>query len=562
MHQKGLISQATMKNWERLNIEQNDIENKLTQRANKRFSQKTIIPVEYFSNKDNLAILHEILSKNIELESCIYTLALNLLLANNLIKFDKNNKITTDNPYILEILTDFENAKIEQNLLAIKLPTDEQDFLGIVYQSLINEGKKNKQGSYYTPKTIIKGILKDLNPQSKYLDPCCGTGNFLLTASETISQPQNIYGYDIDKTACFIAKINLVLKFKTKIFRPNIFNRDFILENNDEKFDIIATNPPWGAIPNPEYEKHFPQITSKESFSYFITKTSSMIGENGQLCFVLPESILNVKTHKDIRKFILQNLSIKEIEVLGQTFSGVLSGVIIIHLSKSLNTNVTIKDKTSEKILPLEFFKTNTNYNFSIIDNMDVKILEKIYSIKHSTLNGESKWGLGIVTGNNSKHITKDSSNGEKIYSGKNIKKGEISETDNYIIYDRKNFQQCAPDDLYRAKEKLVYKFISKNLTFAYDNKQRLFLNSANILIPKIEGYDIQMVMTFLNSTLFQYIYEKKFNELKVLKGNLSELPFPSIELINNKTQISDDEIFRIFNLTTDEITHIKNEIK
>ena len=29
-------------------------------------------------------------------------------------------------------------------------------------------------------------------------------------------------------------------------------------------------------------------------------------------------------------------------------------------------------------------------------------------------------------------------------------------------------FQQCAPDDLYRAQEKLIYKFISKNLVFAY----------------------------------------------------------------------------------------------
>ena len=99
--------------------------------------------------------------------------------------------------------------------------------------------------------------------------------------------------------------------------------------------------------------------------------------------------------------------------------------------------------------------------------------------------------------------------------------KNKISDSENYINYTRENFQQVAPENIYRAKEKLVYKFISKKLIFAYDNKQRLFLNSANILIPKLENYTIKDVMTFLNSTLFQYIYTKKFNELKVLKGNL-----------------------------------------
>lgn len=88
-------------------------------------------------------------------------------------------------------------------------------------------------------------------------------------------------------------------------------------------------------------------------------------------------------------------------------------------------------------------------------------------------------------------------------------------------------FQQVAPDLVYRAKEKLVYKFVSKNLVFAYDNQQRLFLNSANILIPKVQNHSIKTVLAFLNSKLFQYVYHTKFNELKVLKSNLLQLPFP-----------------------------------
>ena len=62
-----------------------------------------------------------------------------------------------------------------------------------------------------------------------------------------------------------------------------------------------------------------------------------------------------------------------------------------------------------------------------------------------------------------------------------------------------------------------------------YDDKQRLFLNSANILIPEVDGMSVKTVLAFLNSCLFNFLYVKRFNDLKILKGNLSTLPFPKI---------------------------------
>ena len=104
-----------------------------------------------------------------------------------------------------------------------------------------------------------------------------------------------------------------------------------------------------------------------------------------------------------------------------------------------------------------------------------------------------------------------------------------------YIKYNRADFQQCAQDEFYRAKEKLVYKFVSSNLCFTYDNKQRLFLNSANILIPDVDGMSAKTVLAFLNSALFNFVYTKRFNDLKILKGNLSTLPFPKITAEQDK---------------------------
>ena len=57
-----------------------------------------------------------------------------------------------------------------------------------------------------------------------------------------------------------------------------------------------------------------------------------------------------------------------------------------------------------------------------------------------------------------------------------------------FIRFDPDRFQQAAPERKYRAPEKLVYRFISKKLIVAYDDRGRLTLNSANILIPRVDA--------------------------------------------------------------------------
>ncbi len=550
MNTEVLISEATKKNWKRLNIDSSELGNRLSKRANKRFSQKTIVPVEYFSNRKNIKILEEILAQSTDIKTTIYSLALNLL---------KRSK--SKNPYIPTILDNFHSGKPNEKLLKLNLPQDEKDFLGIVYQSLLSEGTKNQKGSYYTPQEIINEL--EINPSTdmKILDPCCGTGSFLLYAADKIKNPSNIFGYDLDETACFIARINLILKYKNINFSPNIFNYDFLLTGNlQEKFDIIITNPPWGAVTNNIYKDKFQQIKSGETYSYFIIKSEQYLKTNGQMFFVLPESILNVRVHSDIREFILKHFKISKIDIKGQAFSGVLSNIICLELIKTKNNKkITIKKENKTYQIHQDFYTQNTNFNFSILDNKDAEILEKIYSIPHQKLDENSTWAIGIVTGNNAKYISDDPKFGEKIYSGKNITYGKISDSNKYINYDRKNFQQTAPDKIYRAKEKLVYKFISKKPIFAYDNKQRLFLNSANILIPKLNGYSIKNVMNLLNSELFKFIYLKKFNEIKILKNHLMEFPFPI--LTTNTDSLTDENIYEMFKLTPQEINHIKSEL-
>ena len=173
-----------------------------------------------------------------------------------------------------------------------------------------------------------------------------------------------------------------------------------------------------------------------------------------------------------------------------------------------------------------------TNDPFSplpILNDRDEAILAKAERMRHDDLS-HSQWALGIITGNNAKVLKDRPEKGlEKIYTGKDIGKYSLKPASRYIKFNRADFQQCAKEEFYRAKEKLVYKFVSSRLCFTYDDTQSLFLNSANILIPEIDSMSVKTVLAFLNSSFFNFLYVKRFGDLKILKGNLCALPFPKI---------------------------------
>ena len=396
-----------------------------------------------------------------------------------------------------------------------------------------------------------------VNDNESVLDPCCGSGAFLLSVKT--KNPLNLYGIEKDPIAAFIAKINLILKYKDLDFIPNIICSDFLMNDNffndTTQFDFIVTNPPWGN----KLKTTTNLIDSKESFVQFFVKSYRLLKQTGYMNFLVPESILTVKSHKTIRDFILQNKDLHEIEKYYSSFSGVVTNSVTLKILKNKQTDtVIVKDKGEQYEVPCYSFYYTKHHVFSLLKSNELKIIEQI--LTKSKFNLEtSDWALGVVTGNNkTKLLNKKIKNSEPIYTGKEIDYYILKPYKHYIIYNRNQLQQVAKDEFYRTKEKLVYKFISNKLMFAYDDSQSLFLNSANILIPKIPNMSTKTVLAFLNSDLYQFIYTKLFSDIKILKGNLSELPFPEIdEKLNNKLDSLVDEILYHNKDNRDEINQL-----
>ena len=212
----------------------------MTARANKKNSSKKFLPTEYFIEEKNILFVQNLISyidfKKFDINSVIFSLAINLLTKNNL-----QNK-----SYVQKILLDYVNIEIIPEFLKINLHENEIDILGIIYQSYLNEGKKNILGSYYTPKKIVENMIRnfDFSSGQNFLDPCCGSGAFFI--SIPAKNPEQIFGIDNDKIAVMIAKVNLLIKYKNFKFIPQIYCTDFLQENNfDKKFDYISTRACW-----------------------------------------------------------------------------------------------------------------------------------------------------------------------------------------------------------------------------------------------------------------------------------------------------------------------------
>lgn len=93
------------------------------------------------------------------------------------------------------------------NLRNVLYQKTHQD-ISITYENALPESHKNKEGIYYTPEWIINDMLSKVNLTSSqtFLDPCCGSGNFIIQAIKAGISPENVYGYDTDPIAIEITK--------------------------------------------------------------------------------------------------------------------------------------------------------------------------------------------------------------------------------------------------------------------------------------------------------------------------------------------------------------------
>jgi predicted RNA methylase len=465
------------------------------------------------------------------------------------------------------------------------------DIVGYIYQILQSRDSRKNKGQFFTPGDIVTHLAGSSLERTeswrdvRILDPACGSGQFLLSlywmlldryildgvaereASERIIR-FHLHGFDIDQTVILIARYNLSRISGIEEKEVNIACHNFLFRENPhsdppgtvswpEKYDLVLGNPPWGSRVSSEekiyFRKNFISSASGiNTFTLFLERALETVHDHGLVAFLIPEAYLNIRAHQSSREMILTNTAIKELTIWGERFRGVFAPSIsmitqlepseekrsgnvvnIIHgADLASHTSILIPQasyqRTPENIFNINYTRKCVNLITSI-DNQDCLFLKN-----------HSKFFLGIVTGNNTQHIYdfKSEEHPDPIILGKDVSPFKIQFSHHYFRYNPGILQQVAPQHLYQAKDKIVYKFIGKRLTFALDRSGYYSLNNVNGFIPDKsyrEQLNIESILSILNSDLMQYYYEKNYFTLKVLRGNLERLPLKKISSPNQK---------------------------
>lgn len=581
------ISVATAKNWIRLGklqmednkkFRKSDIENILNEikngkdnRLKSRRNKKNVVGKSlyknYIHNEYNQKIVEQVLN------SCGHMTEekLRIILAHFAIKlFEQSTKNTFNNVHNIDNSYQYSSNHVFNSLIKdligninpycidvsdIKFIFDyklqfirTEDTLGFVYISLCDLNRRKQLGTYYTPKKnvdlLIDSLMNYMDINNKTIcDPCCGTGNFLIGLLNRGIDVNNIYGQDIDEISVLLARINIFLlnnKLTKKQLTTHFVCGDTLKNTFKQQFSIVLGNPPWGynftkdEIPYLSDTYVLAKKKGIESYELFIEKGISLLKPNGFMAYILPEVLLNVASHLPAREYIIEKTSFKFISYLGNTFSGVQSPAILLGLyadgkGNTENCKVSIDNRSFT-------IKRNRTINpsvltFNMSDN-DYECINTIESVKNAHyLKNNAKFAIGIVTGNNKKYIKNKQENGyETILKGEDIFRYSIQKSDNFIKFTPEAFQQVASSEIYRANEKILYRFISEVPVFAYDNHQTLSLNSCNVLIPQIEGMDMKYILGILNSSVTSYFITKKFNSVKLLRSHIEALPIPMVD--------------------------------
>ncbi len=211
----------------------------------------------------------------------------------------------------------------------------------------------NDLGEYFTPRHIVKMMVKLVNPQigEKIYDPFCGTGGLLIESFRHIynTMPRNertlkelrqntIFGNEITNTAR-ITKMNMILAGDG---HSNIQMKNSLANPIDGKFDVVVTNMPYSQTT--EYGSLY-DIPTKNGDSICVQhciKAIDKTAENGRIAMVVPEGFLFRKDLQKTREFMLEKCKLQSVISLPQgvflPYTGVKTNVLYLTKVKQAKT--------------------------------------------------------------------------------------------------------------------------------------------------------------------------------------------------------------------------------
>lgn len=235
-------------------------------------------------------------------------------------------------------------------------PEDRHSFNDIYEKILKDIQNAGNSGEFYTPRAATDFIAEVLNPKlgESMADLACGTGGFLTSTLNRLSSQRktsedtkkyNTAVFGIEKKAFphLLAVTNLFLHEidDPKIVHGNTLEKNVREYTDDEKFDIIMMNPPFGGSELETIKNNFPaELRSSETADLFMAVIMYRLKENGRVGVILPDGFLfgeGVKTR--LKQKLVDEFNLHTIIRLPHSVFAPYTGI---------HTNILFFDKTKK----------------------------------------------------------------------------------------------------------------------------------------------------------------------------------------------------------------------
>jgi type I restriction enzyme M protein len=221
---------------------------------------------------------------------------------------------------------------------------EDSHIISQIYEELLLKlGKEGGiAGEFYTPRPIVRTMVKIVNPQigETVYDPFVGSGGFLVESYKhmmlskdmsvedyKILQYETFYGQEKGELPYILGIMNCILHrpLGINIKRKNTLTENMLNTSEYGRFDVILTNPPFGGKENRQIQHNFP-FQSQKTELLALQYVMKQLKPKGRCGIVLPDSILarDDDTFLKVKKNLVENFNLHTVVSLP---SGVFANV-------------------------------------------------------------------------------------------------------------------------------------------------------------------------------------------------------------------------------------------
>jgi type I restriction enzyme M protein len=258
-------------------------------------------------------------------------------------------------------------------------------------------------GEYYTPRPLIKTIVKVVGPKigDKVYDGAVGSAGFLCEAFEYLKttkslttkdtetlQKRTFYGKEKKGLAYIIGIMNMILH---GIEAPNIIHTNTLAENiidiqEKDRYDIVLANPPFGGKERAEVQHNFPIKTGETAF-LFLQHFIRILKAGGKAGVVIKNTFLSNTDNASVslRKLLLENCNLHTVlDLPGGVFTGAGVKTVVLFFEKGTPT---------QKVW---YYQLNLSRNLGKTNPLNEADLEEFVSLQQKKADSDSSWSIEI----------------------------------------------------------------------------------------------------------------------------------------------------------------------